>query len=177
MRRHSFRSKAKTHPDTRFTIGAFIIAWLLLLLIYSASCSDHSPTAPQNVDNVTMNMIPLSDTIYQILVAWPNVSDRYGDVESYIHTATSSIPLPDDLPNERPMMGTRDSYTITVSLIKDTVSITSSIWSVRRGIRSTTPAVGTLFIRRGDQAPPPPDSIVIDTISLPPYLQVIRNGR
>jgi hypothetical protein len=113
----------------------------------------------------------VADTTLKIRVTWKAPNDGYGLPEYYLHSMTSSKVVVDavtgPLPTSKRANGLADTLSIKLNLVNDTVTLTSRVWSVRRTLLSTTPAVATLFLRRGDRPPPPPDSIKLDTIVVP----------
>jgi hypothetical protein len=68
------------------------------------------------------------------------------------------------LPTLKQVNGLVDTVAIKLALVNDTVTLISRVWSVRRGLQSSTAAQGNLFVRRGDRPPPPADSISVDFI-------------
>lgn len=138
-------------------------------------CSDNN-VQPENLPNVpegvSFNLASAStDTILKIRVSWSVAKDAYGPADFYRHTMTSSKVVTDastgPLPTLKQVNGLVDTVSIKVSMVNDTVTLISRVWSVRRGLQSSTPAQGNLFVRRGDRPPPPPDSIKVDTIVIP----------
>jgi hypothetical protein len=113
----------------------------------------------------------VADTTIKIRVTWKAPNDGFGLPEYYLHSMTSSKVVVDaitgPLPTSKRANGLADTVSIKLNLVNDTVTLTSRVWSVRRTLQSTTPAVATLFLRRGDRPPPPPDSIKVDTIVIP----------
>lgn len=148
------------------------IATSAMLLVYA--CQDTTgpanqpPTSPGVSFNILSSSIVGKDTVYKLRVSWAKPSDGFGDPEYYLHTMTASKTVTDSttgpLPANKRVDGLSDTVSIKVSLVNDTTTLTSNLWSVRRGLQSVTPAVGRLFIRRGDRPPPPPDSIKVDTL-------------
>lgn len=117
------------------------------------------------------SIISATDTNLNIRVTWKAPVDPYGAPDFYRHTMTASKVITDattgNLPTLKQVNGLMDTVRITLKKVNDTVTVTSNVWSVRRNLQSTSPAVGILFIRRGDRAPLPPDSIKVDTIVVP----------
>jgi hypothetical protein len=74
------------------------------------------------------------------------------------------------LPTRKQVNGLADTVTITRPATADTVILTSSVWSVRRGLESNTAATGRLVIMTADGPPPPPDTVFVDTIILAPSI-------
>ena len=113
----------------------------------------------------------VADTTIKIRVTRKAPNDGFGLPEYYLHTMTSSKVVVDavtgPLPTSKRANGLADTVSIKLNLVNDTVTLTSRVWSVRRTLQSTSPAVATLLLRRGDRPPPPPDSIKVDTIVLP----------
>lgn len=113
----------------------------------------------------------VADTTLRIRVTWKAPNDGFGLPEYYLHSMISSKVVVDavtgPLPTSKRANGLADTVSIKLNLVNDTVTLTSRVWSVRRTLLSTTPAVATLFLRRGDRPPPPPDSIKVDTIVIP----------
>jgi len=113
----------------------------------------------------------IADTTLKIRVTWKAPNDGFGLPEYYLHSMTSSKVVVDGatgpLPTSKRANGLADTVSIKLNLVNDTVTLTSRVWSVRRTLQSTTPAVATLFLRRGDRPPLPPDSIKLDTIVIP----------
>lgn len=138
-------------------------------------CSD-SNTAPENrpiiPEGVSFSLVSApTDTVLRIKVNWSKAEDAYGPADFYRHTMTASKIVTDSLTGPLPTLkevnGLADTVSIKVSLVNDTVTLISKVWSVRRGLQSSNPAQGNLFVRRGDRPPPPPDSIKVDTIVIP----------
>ena len=133
------------------------------------------PVIPPEDSGVSFSMlssiITATDTNINIRVSWKAPNDPFGAPEFYRHTMVASKVVTDsttgNLPNLKQVNGLVDTVRISLKKINDTVTLTSSVWSVRRGLQSTTPGVGRLFVRRGDRAPLPPDSIKVDTIIIP----------
>lgn len=162
------------------------VKYAILASLIMIGCSS-DPIVEQKVDSVPspegesvgfsviapviaqLNGIP--DTTLRIRVTWKAPNDGYGLPEYYLHTMTSSKVVVDvatgPLPTSKRANGLADTISIKLNLVNDTVTLTSRVWSVRRTLQSTTPAIATLFLRRGDRPPPPPDSIKVDTIVLP----------
>jgi hypothetical protein len=113
----------------------------------------------------------VADTTLRIRVTWKAPNDGFGLPEYYLHSMISSKVVVDavtgPLPTSKRANGLADTVSIKLNLVNDTVTLTSRVWSVRRTLLSTSPAVATLLLRRGDRPPPPPDSIKVDTIVLP----------
>jgi len=113
----------------------------------------------------------VADTTLKIRVSWKTPNDGFGLPEYYLHSMISSKVVVDavtgPLPTSKRANGLADTVSIKLNLVNDTVTLTSRVWSVRRTLLSSTPAVATLFLRRGDRPPPPPDSIKLDTIVVP----------
>lgn len=133
------------------------------------------PVIPPEDSGVSFSMlssiITATDTNINIRVSWKAPNDPFGAPEFYRHTMVASKVVTDsttgNLPTLKQINGLADTVRISLKKINDTVTLTSSVWSVRRGLQSTTPGVGRLFVRRGDRAPLPPDSIKVDTIIIP----------
>jgi hypothetical protein len=133
------------------------------------------PVIPPEDSGVSFSMlssiITATDTNVDIRVSWKAPNDPFGAPEFYRHTMVASKVVTDsttgNLPTLKQINGLADTVRISLKKINDTVTLTSSVWSVRRGLQSTTPGVGRLFVRRGDRAPLPPDSIRVDTIVIP----------
>lgn len=121
--------------------------------------------------SVLSQLVAGTDTTIKIRVTWKAPNDGFGLPEYYLHTMASSKVVVDavtgPLPTSKRANGLADTISIKLNLVNDTVTLTSRVWSVRRTLQSTTPAVATLFLRRGDRPPPPPDSIKVDTIVIP----------
>lgn len=134
-----------------------------------------NPAKPPEDSSVGFNMLSsittATDTIIRIRVSWRAPNDPLGAPDFYRHTMTTSKVVTDGvtgpLPSLKQVNGLVDTIRIKLNLVNDTVTLTSNVWSVRRGLQSQTAGVGTLFIRRGDRAPLPPDSIRVDTIIIP----------
>lgn len=116
-------------------------------------------------------VVVANDTTIKIRVTWKAPDDGFGLPEYYLHTMTSSKVVVDAttgaLPVTKRANGLADTVNIKLNLVNDTVTLASRVWSVRRGLQSVTPATATLFIRRGDRPPPPPDSVKVDTLVIP----------
>lgn len=129
---------------------------------------------PDNPPAVSFNVLSSfpaasgTDTIYRIRVSWTAPVDPFGAPEYYIHTMTATETITDGetgpLPTNKQTPFLVDTVAIKVGLVNQTVTLTSNVWSFRRGLKSSTPAVGTLVIRRGDRAPLPPGDVTIDTL-------------
>lgn len=154
----------------------------ILLLMFVAGCvvervvepetQSVQPPAESGMSFMLLSsIISATDTNLNIRVSWKAPVDPYGAPDFYRHTMTASKVVTDsttgNLPNLKQVNGLMDTVRITLKKINDTVTVTSNVWSVRRSLQSTSPAVGRLFIRRGDRAPLPPDSIRVDTIVVP----------
>jgi hypothetical protein len=140
-------------------------------------CSDNTTQpenpviAPENEGfsyQIVAQQTTLADTILKIRVSWKAPNDPFGAPDFYRHTMTATKVVTDavtgPLPSLKVVNGIADTVSIKLNLVNDTVTLTSNVWSVRRNLQSTSPAVGKLFVRRGDRAPLPPDSIRVDTI-------------
>lgn len=140
--------------------------WLGVAVLYS--CTSSQPTEPEEVPPVSFSVVSQTDTIVRVKVTWNRAQDQYGAADYYLHTMTASKTVTDSttgpLPNLKRVNGLADTVNIRISLVADSVTVVSRVWSVRRGLQSTTPAQGQLFIRRADRPPPPPDSIKVDTL-------------
>jgi hypothetical protein len=149
-------------------------------LLTTYACSDTptkavDPVIPPDDAGVSFsmlsNIITATDTNINIRVSWKAPNDPYGAPDFYRHTMVASKVVTDtstgNLPNLKQVNGLVDTVRISLKKINDTVTLTSSVWSVRRSLQSTSPAIGKLFVRRGDRAPLPPDSIKVDTIVIP----------
>jgi len=155
--------------------GLFAIGMLAMVGCTPDKTSPVTPDTPPVVpDGVAFNVVgafTATDSIVKLEVRWPQAGDAFGTADSYRHTMTSSKLVTDattgPLPNNKTVTGLRDTVSIKLAPVNDEVTLNSSIWSVRRGLQSTTPAQGTLVVRRGDRPPPPPDSVRIDTIAVP----------
>jgi hypothetical protein len=130
-----------------------------------------SPDSTSVSFSMLTQSVVATDTTIRIRVTWKAPNDGYGLPEYYLHTMTTSKVVVDattgPLPVSKRANGLVDTVRIKLNFISDTVTLTSRLWSVRRGLQSISPAVGTLFIRRGDRPPPPPDSIKVDTLVIP----------
>lgn len=160
--------------------GRSILGLLSLCFVVLYACSD----APTKVDNPVIppedtgvsfallsSIISGTDTNISIRVSWKAPNDPFGAPDFYRHTMTASKVVTDastgNLPSLKQVNGLMDTVRITLKKVNDTVTLTSNVWSVRRNLQSTSPAIGVLFVRRGDRAPLPPDSIRVDTIVIP----------
>lgn len=140
--------------------------WFLLALL---GCQSEPPTQPYDPGGISFSTVPTADsTILRIRVRWSRVEDRFGAADGYVHTMSASKLVTDSvtgpLPTAKRVTGTVDTVTIRVALVNDSVTLVSRVWATRRGLQSATPAQGSLFIRRRDLPPPPPDSISVDTL-------------
>ncbi len=156
-----------------------VMASLILLGCSEAQPVDvgpgFSPAPSPEGESVGFNVVAqingVTDTTLKIRVTWKAPNDGFGLPEYYLHSMTSSKVVVDavtgPLPTSKRANGLADTVSIKLNLVNDTVTLTSRVWSVRRTLLSTTPAVATLFLRRGDRPPPPPDSIKVDTIVIP----------
>jgi hypothetical protein len=158
--------------------GIFSILFIASTVLYA--CSDSptksaDPVIPPDDAGVSFSMlssiITATDTNINIRVSWKAPNDPFGAPEFYRHTMTASKLVTDtstgNLPTLKQVNGLADTVRISLKKLNDTVTLTSNVWSVRRGLQSTSPAIGKLFVRRGDRAPLPPDSIKVDTIVIP----------
>lgn len=154
----------------------------ILLLLFVVGCTiervvepETQPVQPPIESGMSFmllsSIISATDTNLNIRVSWRAPNDPFGAPDFYRHTMTASKVVSDsttgNLPNLKQVNGLMDTVRITLKRINDTVTLTSNVWSVRRNLQSTSPAVGRLFVRRGDRAPLPPDSIRVDTIVVP----------
>lgn len=121
--------------------------------------------------NLLSSLTTATDTVLRIRVSWKAPNDPLGAPDFYRHSMVASKVVTDTttgpLPTLKQVNGLVDTVFVKLNLVNDTVTLTSNVWSVRRGIQSQTAGVGKLFIRRGDRAPLPPDSIKVDTIVVP----------
>ncbi len=165
---------------TRNGVSAKLKGILFIAITVLYACSDSStqavdPVIPPDDAGVSFSMlssiITATDTNINIRVSWKAPNDPFGAPEFYRHTMVSSKVVTDsttgNLPTLKQVNGLADTVRISLKKINDTVTLTSNVWSVRRSLQSTTPAIGRLFVRRGDRAPLPPDSIKVDTIVIP----------
>jgi hypothetical protein len=156
-------------------IGLSLVFGVSLYACADASTEAPNPVIPPEDTSVSFallsSIISGTDTNINIRVSWKAPNDPFGAPEFYRHTMTASKVITDsttgNLPNLKQVSGLTDTVRITLKKINDTVTLTSNVWSVRRGLQSTSPAIGKLFVRRGDRAPLPPDSIRVDTIVIP----------
>jgi hypothetical protein len=160
------------------------LKYVVMASLILMGCSDAQPVdvgpgfspapAPEN-ETVAFAVIAqlngVADTTLKIRVTWKTPNDGFGLPEYYLHSMISSKVVVDaatgPLPTSKRANGLADTVSIKLNLVNDTVTLTSRVWSVRRTLLSSTPAVATLFLRRGDRPPPPPDSIKLDTIVVP----------
>jgi hypothetical protein len=169
-----FRNKVSAKVKSILSI--FVVTSAVLY----AACSDTptkavDPVIPPEDSGVSFTMlssiITATDTNINIRVTWKAPNDPFGAPEFYRHTMVASKVVTDsttgNLPNLKQVNGLVDTVRISLKKINDTVTLTSSVWSVRRSLQSATPGIGKLFVRRGDRAPLPPDSIRVDTIVIP----------
>lgn len=126
---------------------------------------------PFEVTDVGFSLISsnvVSNTI-SIRTRWAKpTSDGLGDPEYYLHTMAANRTVSGTLPTRKRVNGFVDTVTINRPATTDTLILVSRVWSVRRGLESTSPAQGQVVIRTADGPPPPPDSIRVDTIILSP---------
>jgi hypothetical protein len=160
------------------------LKYVVMAALVLLGCSDVQPVdvgsgfspapSPEN-ETVAFAVIAqlngVADTTLKIRVTWKTPNDGFGLPEYYLHSMISSKVVVDaatgPLPTSKRANGLADTVSIKLNLVNDTVTLTSRVWSVRRTLLSSTPAVATLFLRRGDRPPPPPDSIKLDTIVVP----------
>jgi hypothetical protein len=143
--------------------------------------SGFSPAPAPETETVAFNVIGqlngVADTTLRIRVTWKTPNDGFGLPEYYLHSMISSKVVVDattgPLPTSKRINGLADTLSIKLNLVNDTVTLTSRVWSVRRTLLSTTPAVATLYLRRSDRPPPPPDSIKVDTIIVVPEAPIV----
>ena len=160
------------------------LTYVVMAALVLIGCSDAQPVdvgpgfspapSPENETvafAVVAQLNGVADTTLRIRVTWKAPNDGFGLPEYYLHSMTSSKVVVDavtgPLPTSKRANGLADTLSIKLNLVNDTVTLTSRVWSVRRTLLSTTPAVATLFLRRGDRPPLPPDSIKLDTIVVP----------
>lgn len=163
---------AASRTVLRLIMGCFIG---IVVACKDSPSESNEVILPPNDGSLSYSMLSslttATDTIIRIRVSWVAPNDPFGLPEFYRHTMTASKTVTDlstgPLPTLKQVNGLVDTIRIKLNLVNDTVTLTSNVWSVRRGLQSTTPAVGKLFIRRGDRAPLPPDSIKVDTIVVP----------
>jgi hypothetical protein len=153
------------------------LKYLVLLLVVAVTACEVvrviEPPAgektPAEVTDVGFSLVSsnlVSSTI-SIRTRWAKpTSDGLGDPEYYLHTMTANRTVSGTLPTRKRVNGFVDTVTISRPAVTDTLILTSRVWSVRRGLESTTPAQGQVVIRTADGPPPPPDSIRVDTIIL-----------
>jgi hypothetical protein len=156
----------------RSVVGLSLIFGLVLYACSDSPTKASDPVVPPDDAGVSFSMlssiITATDTNINIRVSWKAPNDPFGAPEFYRHTMVASKLVTDsttgNLPTLKQVNGLADTVRISLKKINDTVTLTSNVWSVRRSLQSTTPAIGKLFVRRGDRAPLPPDSIKVDTI-------------
>lgn len=159
----------------RSIIGLSLIFGVSLYACADTPTSTPNPVIPPDDAGVSFSLlssvISATDTNINIRVSWRAPNDPYGAPDFYRHTMTATKVVTDsttgNLPNLKQVNGLADTVRISLKKVNDTVTLTSNVWSVRRNLQSTSPAVGVLFVRRGDRAPLPPDSIKVDTIVIP----------
>jgi hypothetical protein len=152
------------------------IASLFLLTACETTRFIEGPTLgevpPSATSGIGFNMIAqssISNTV-TLRASWAKpASDGRGDPNYYLHTMTANKSV-GTLPTRKQVNGLADTVTITRPAIADTVILTSSVWSVRRGLESNTAATGRLVIMTADGPPPPPDTVFVDTIILAPSI-------
>ena len=143
---------------------------------------DANTTVPKKIsfDLVNFPTDPVPDTILAIRVNWTEASDSYGSADFYRHTMIASKNVTDvetgPLPIFKEIHGLVDTAFVKLSLINDSVTLESRVWSVRRGLTSTSPGVGTLFVRRGDMPPPPPTGVTVVTLIIPVNPDLLTDG-
>jgi hypothetical protein len=150
------------------------IASLFLLTACETTRFIEGPTVGEAPPSVTsrigFNLIAqsaVSNTV-TLRASWTApTSDGRGDPDYYLHTMTANKSV-GTLPTRKQVNGLVDTVTITRPAVLDTVILTSSVWSVRRGLESNTAATGRLIIMTADGPPPPPDTVFVDTIILAP---------
>ena len=155
----------------KFHISKWILTTLLVL-----SCKDTTTVIPTEKPVVVEEMgfsvlsqtVVATDTLIKIRVTWKAPNDPFGAPDSYRHTMTANKTVTDSstgpFPNKKLVLGLADTVIIKLNLVNDSVTLTSNVWSVRRGIESTTASTAKLFVRRGDKPPLPPDSLKVDTL-------------
>lgn len=146
---------------------------LIFLVVYSCNpTTNPEPEVPNVPPGINYAVVAQTDTVVRLKVSWAKAQDSLGAAEYYLHTMTATKTVTDSttgpLPTNKRVNGLVDTVNIKIKLVNDTVTVTSKVWSVRRGLQSATPATGTLFIRRADRPPPPPDSLKVDTLFLGP---------
>ena len=157
---------------------------MLVSLVALAACETvriiGAPTlggaTPSVTSGVGFNVIAqssLSNTV-KIRASWSlPTDDGRGSIDYYLHTMTANKNV-GTLPVREQVLGTADTVEITRPGVADTVIITSSVWSVRRTLESTTAATGRLVIMTADGPPPPPDTVFVDTLFLAP--SIVQSG-
>jgi len=153
-----------------------VLASVLLLTACETTRFIEGPTlgnAPPSVTSgIGFNMIAQSSVSNTVTLraSWAKpASDGRGDPDYYLHTMTSNKTV-GTLPTRKQVSGLADTVTITRPAAVDTVILTSSVWSVRRGLESNRAATGRLVIMTTDGPPPPPDTVFVDTIILAPSI-------
>jgi hypothetical protein len=130
--------------------------------------------SPGEVNDVGFNLVGYSvlSTTISVRASWAKpASDGRGDPEYYLHTMTANKTVSGGtLPVRKKVTGLADTITINRPAVNDTIILTSQVWSVRRALESPNAATGRLVIRTADAAPPPPDTIIVDTIVLAPSI-------
>lgn len=159
----------------RSILGLLSLCFVVLYACADATTKADTPVIPPEDTGVSFSLLSSiisgTDTNINIRVSWKAPNDPFGAPEFYRHSMVASKVVTDsttgNLPNLKQVNGLADTVRITLKKINDTVTLTSNVWSVRRGLQSTSPGIGKLFVRRGDRAPLPPDSIRVDTIVIP----------
>lgn len=159
----------------RSIIGLSLICSVVLYACKDTPTSTLNPVNPPEDTGVSFSLLSsittATDTNLNIRISWKAPNDPFGAPEFYRHTMTASKIVTDsttgNLPTLKQINGLVDTVRISLKKVNDTVTLTSNVWSVRRGLQSTSPGIGRLFVRRGDRAPLPPDSIRVDTIVIP----------
>lgn len=153
----------------------FITACETTRIIEGPTIADAPPSITSRVG---FNMIAESSTINTITIraSWAKpASDGRGDPDYYLHTMSANKSV-GSLPNRKQVNGLVDTVTVTRPSALDTLILTSNVWSVRRGLESTTPGTGRLVIMTADGPPPPPDTVFVDTLILSPMTQPVRTS-
>lgn len=157
-----------------YRIVKYFLPMVTLMVI---GCSDSTvspknpPRIPEAMSFSLVDGVTAGDSIIRIRVTWSRAEDALGAADFYRHTMTASKTVTNaqtgPLPTIKQVNGLADTVTIQVAIANDSVTLVSRVWSVRRGLQSESPAQGILFVRRGDRPPPAPDSVRVDTITVP----------
>lgn len=138
---------------------------LAVLLLTIAACGVESASGavrPPSRLTLTPAAACASDSLCYVL-QWPAVSDANGAADHYHVRITTSA----GYAHEDTVTALSERVAIPTPAIGASVTVTASVWSIRRGLQSASAATATATARTADVAPPAPGSITItpDTLA------------